>query len=97
MKYATWKLNFDDPKYGTGPEPILVKNKGTCEASYAEGDITKGARILGYFTGEPKNVEPWEFTELTQQQALDFVLALDDTAYIGEDGRINIIYEENFI
>jgi hypothetical protein len=97
MKYATWKLNFDDPNYGTGPEPRVVKNKGTCEGAFAEGDVTKGARILGYFTGEPTEVEAWEFTEITQQEALDFVLALDDTAYIAEDGRINIVFEEEII
>jgi len=94
VKYATWILNFDDPKYGTGPEPLIVKNKGTAEGSYAEGDITKGARILGYFTGEPKDLEAWSFTELTQQEALDFVLAFDETAYVTEEGKIGVEIQE---
>jgi len=94
MKYATWILNFDDPNYGTGPEAVIVEQGGSAEGSFAEGDITKGARILGYFTGEPTEVEAWSFTEITQQEALDFVLALDDTAYLAEDGRINIVMEE---
>jgi len=94
MKYATWILNFDDPNYGTGPEASIAEQGGSAEGSFAEGDITQGARILGYFTGEPTEVEPWEFTEITQQEALDFVLALDDTAYLAEDGRINIVMEE---
>ena len=94
MKYATWILNFDDPNYGTGPEAVIVEQGGTAEGSYAEGDITQGARILGYFTGEPTDLEAWSFTEITQQEALDFVLALDDTAYLAEDGRINIVMEE---
>jgi len=94
MKYATWILNFDDPNYGTGPEAVIAEQGGTAEGSFAEGDITKGARILGYFTGEPTEVEAWSFTEITQQEALDFVLALDETAYLAEDGRINIVMEE---
>ena len=97
MKYATWILNFDDPNYGTGPEPTIAEQGGSAEGSFAEGDITKGARILGYFTGEPTEVEAWSFTEITQQEALDFVLALDDTAYLAEDGRINIVLEEDVI
>ena len=94
MKYATWILNFDDPKYGTGPDASIAEQGGSAEGSFAEGDITQGARILGYFTGEPTEVEAWSFTEITQQEALDFVLALDDTAYLAEDGKINIVMEE---
>ena len=94
MKYATWILNFDDPKYGTGPEPSIAEQGGTAEGSYTEGDITKGARILGYFTGEPTDLEAWSFTELTQQEALDFVLALDETAYVTEEGKIGVVIEE---
>jgi len=94
MKYATWILNFDEPEYGTGPEASIAEQGGTAEGSYAEGDITKGARILGYFTGEPKDLEAWSFTEITQQEALDFVLAFDETAYVTEEGKIGIIFEE---
>ena len=94
MKYATWVLNFDDPNYGTGPEASIVEQGGSAEGSYAEGDITQGARILGYFTGEPTDLDAWSFTELTQQEALDFVLALDETAYVGEEGKIEVVIEE---
>ena len=94
MKYATWVLNFDDPNYGTGPEASIVEQGGTAEGAYAEGDITNGARILGYFTGEPTELEAWSFTELTEQEALDFVLALDETAYVGEEGKIEVVIEE---
>jgi len=94
VKYATWILNFDDPKYGTGPEASIAEQGERAEAGYAEGDVTKGARILGYFTGEPTDLEAWSFTELTQQEALDFVLALDATAYVTEEGKIGIVFEE---
>jgi len=90
MKYATWKLNFTDPNYGTGPEPSIVEQGGTAEGGIPDGDITKGAKILGYFTGDPIGLEAWDFTELTQQEALDFVLAFDETAYMSDSGKIII-------
>jgi len=94
VKYATWILNFDDPNYGTGAEASIAEQGGTAEGAYAEGDITKGARILGYFTGEPTDLEAWSFTEITQQEALDFVLAFDETAYVTEEGKIAVVIEE---
>ena len=94
MKYATWILNFVNPEYGTGPESTIVEQGGTAEGSYTDGDVTDGAEILGYFTGEPTDLEAWSFTELTQDEALAFVTAIDDTATIGEDGRIVVEYVE---
>ena len=94
MKYATWKLNFTNPEYGTGPEDSITLQGGTAEGSYADGDVTDGARILGYFTGEPTGLDAWSFTELTQEEALAFVTAIDETATVGEDGRIVVEYVE---
>jgi len=94
MKYATWVLNFETPDYGTGPEASVVEQSGTAEGAYVEGDITKGARILGYFTGQPTDLEAWSFTEITQEEALNFVLSIDDTAYISEDGKIHVAFRE---
>ena len=97
MKYATWVLNFDDPKYGTGPEASIVDQGGTAEGAYAEGDVTNNSRILGYFTGEPTDLQAWSFTELTQQEALDFVLAIDNTATVGEDGKIDVEIKDDLV
>ena len=94
MKYATWKLNFTNPEYGTGPEDSITLQGGTAEGSYADGDVTDGARILGYFTGEPTGLDAWSFTELTQEEALAFVTAIDETATVGEDGQIVVEYVE---
>ena len=94
MKYATWILNFVNPEYGTGPESTIVEQAGTAEGSYTDGDVTDGAEILGYFTGEPTDLDAWSFTELTQEEALAFVTAIDDTATVGEDGRIVVEYVE---
>jgi len=90
MKYATWILNFSDPHYGTGPEPVIVSQGGSAEGSIPDGDVTEGAEILGYFTGEPTGLDAWSFTELTQDEALAFVTAIDDTAYVADDGRIAV-------
>jgi len=94
MKYATWILNFTNPEYGTGPEATIVEQGGTAEGSYTDGDVTDGAEILGYFTGEPTGLDAWGFTELTQEEALAFVTAIDDTATVSEDGRIVVEYVE---
>ena len=90
MKYATWILNFSDPQYGTGPEPSIVLQGGTAEGSMPDGDVTEGAEIFGYFTGNPTGLDAWSFTELTQDEALAFVTAIDNTAYVADDGRINV-------
>jgi len=88
MKYATWKLNFTNPEYGTGPEYSITLQGGTAEGSYANGDVTQGAEILGYYTGTPTALSAWSFKKLTQAKALEFVEAIDPEAYLAEDGRI---------
>jgi len=96
MKYATWILDFTNPEQGTGPESEIVSQGGTAEGAIANGDTTEGAEILGYFTGEATDLEAWSFTELTQDEALAFVTAINSTAYVAEDGKIQVeIVEEN--
>jgi len=88
MKYATWILNFTNPKYGTGPEDSITIQGGSAEGAYPNGDVTQGAEILGYYTGTPTALSAWSFKKLTQAKALEFVEAIDPEAYLGEDGRI---------
>jgi len=94
MKYATWILNFVNPEYGTGPESTIVGQGGTAEGSYTDGKVTDGGKILGYFTGEPTGLDAWSFTELTQEEALAFVTEIDSTAYVAEDGKIQVELKE---
>jgi len=94
VKYATWILDFTNPEYGTGPELEIITQGGTAEGAIANGDITSGAEILGYFTGEPSSLETWSFAQLTQDEALAFVTAIDSTAYVGEDGKIQVELKE---
>lgn len=96
MKYATWKLNFINPEYGTGPEPEIVANGGTAEGAWVNGEITDGGTVLGYFTGDAPDLAPWQFAEVTQAQALAFAVAIDATAYLLEDGRIGAVRQDRY-
>lgn len=93
MKYATWKLHFENG-YFTGPEKKISDLGGSAEAAYSNGDITDGATILGYFDGEVTGLEKWEFAEINQSQALEFALALGSDAYVTETGKIMLSYND---
>ena len=90
MKYATWLLDFTDPRYGTGPEQEIRKQGETATGAWVDGNITDGGTVLGYFTGDPPGLDAWSFTELTQEEALKFVSELNSTAYVAEDGIIQV-------
>lgn len=87
MRYLTWRLNWDDPNYGTGPEAEIAALGGRAEAS---GFVDAGADILGYLV-EPcdlDGLEPWQLVELTSAQALAFADALVPGCSFTDDGYI---------
>jgi len=90
MKYATWKLNFDNPNYGTGPEEAIAELGAKAEAGWTDGEVQDGATVLGYLDAEidVSELSLWDFAYITEQEALDFCLALDDEAYLNSDGII---------
>ena len=90
MNYATWKLNFTDPKYGTGPEDKIAEMGLGAEGGWVAGEAENGGTILGYVTEPVDETEltPWEVTNITQEQALDFCLAINAEAYLLPDGKI---------
>jgi hypothetical protein len=95
VNYATWKLNFTDPKYGTGPEDTIAELGFRAEAGWAAGQVENNSTILGYVT-EPvdeSQLTAWEFTNITQSEALEFCLAINPEAYLLDDGRITVPYE----
>ena len=96
MKYATWKLNFDNPDYGTGPEEKIAELGAKAEAGWAEGAVESGSTILGYVTGEvdAADLSDWSFEFLTEAQALAFCNFLNADAYLLDDGRIGLPYED---
>lgn len=90
MNYATWKLNFTDPNYGTGPEDKIAELGLGAEASWVAGEVENGGTILGYVT-EPvdeSQLTIWQVTNISQADAVDFCLDINPQAYLLPDGRI---------
>jgi hypothetical protein len=96
MNYATWKLNFTDPKYGTGPEDKIAELGYSAEGGWVDGAIENGATILGYVT-EPQDeseLTAWDFANKTQAEALAFCQTINPEAYLLPDGKIATPSEE---
>jgi hypothetical protein len=90
MNYATWKLNFTDPNYGTGPEDRIAELGFDAEGGWVAGEPENLGTILGYLT-EPvdeSELTAWEVTNITEAEALEFCLAINPEAYLLPDGRI---------
>ena len=90
MNYATWKLNFDNPEYGTGPELKIADLGFGAVASWVNGEPADGGVILGYVT-EPQDeseLTAWDFQNITQAEALAFCTALNPEAYLTDEGTI---------
>jgi hypothetical protein len=95
MNYATWKLNFTNPEYGTGPEDKIAELGFGAEASWVSGQVENGGTVLGYVT-EPQDelqLTAWDFQNITQAEALEFCLAIDPEAYLLDDGKITVPME----
>jgi hypothetical protein len=90
MNYATWKLNFTDPNYGTGPEDTIADLGFGAEGAWVAGEVENGGTILGYVTEpvEESELTTWEVKNITQAEALEFCLAINSEAYLLDDGRI---------
>jgi hypothetical protein len=96
MKYATWKLNFADPMYGTGPEDKISELGFKGEGGWASGAVENDGIILGYLDGEPSTAElaAWDFTYKTEAEALAFCKAINPEAYLLPDGKITAPLED---
>jgi hypothetical protein len=90
MNYATWKLNFANPEYGTGPEDKISELGSHAEAAWVDGSVENDGLIMGYVDGPQDEIElaAWSFTNISQDDALDFCLSINEEAYLLEDGRI---------
>ena len=96
MNYATWKLDFTNPNYGTGPEQKIAELGFGAEGAWLAGQSVKDGIILGYVT-EPQDeteLTTWDFTNITEAEALAFCQAIDPEAYLLPDGRITAPIEE---
>ena len=93
MNYATWKLDFTNPEYGTGPEHKIAELGFGAEAAWVAGQVENGGTILGYVT-EPQDeseLTAWQFKNITQTEALAFCQEISPGAYLLDDGRITEI------
>ena len=90
MNYATWKLNFTDPNYGTGPEDTISELGIGAEGAWVLGQAENNGTILGYLT-KPVNEEKlrtWEIKNISQSEALAFCLVVNSKAFLLPDGKI---------
>jgi hypothetical protein len=96
MNYATWKLNFTNPEYGTGPEDKIAELGFGAEGAWVLGEVENGGTILGYVT-EPQDeseLTAWNFTNISQNDAIKFCLSINPEAYLLPDGRITAPRED---
>lgn len=84
MRYFTWNTVWDkESKYGTTPESSVT-------AGILEGGFEyEGTSIVGYGSDDVDitNLDKWSVVEITQQECLDFALALNPKCFI-LDGKI---------
>lgn len=94
MNYATWKLNFTDPNYGTGPEDKISELGFGAEGAWVDGQAENNGTILGYVTEPLDETELtiWELQNISQLEALEFCLAINPEAYLLPDGKITVPY-----
>ncbi len=99
MNYATWKLNFANPEYGTGPEQKIAELGYGAEGGWVAGQAEDNGTILGYVTKpqDESQLTAWNFTNITEAEALAFCLAINSNAYLLPDGTITAPIEENTI
>ena len=86
MKYATWKIYFPtNSNEGYTPEPTIRERGGTAEGALANGDL-----IIGYISdnADLTNLEQYEATEITEQQALNLAKQVNSDCYMDNEGRI---------
>jgi len=96
MNYATWKLNFTDPNYGTGPEDKIAELGFGAEGAWVFGEAENNGTILGYVTEaqDESQLTAWSFANITQADALDFCLDINPDAYLLPDGKITAPRED---
>ena len=96
MNYATWKLNFANPEYGTGPEDKIAELGFQAEGGWADDQVENGGTILGYLSAvvDESKLTTWEVKNISQEEALDFCLAINPQAYLLSDGKITTPRED---
>jgi len=93
MRYLTWKLNWADPKHGTGPEGAISQQGAHAEASMFASPNVETGTILGYLTEgdiDLSALTSWQVARVTQDEALAFAQVINSEAYLLPDGVITV-------
>jgi hypothetical protein len=91
MKYAKWRLDFTaDPRYGVGPDLIVVGRGDSIEGAFYEGDDNSHNFIYGYLNNgfDFTDLDAWQITEVTQAEILEKAQEHNPKCYIDDNGRI---------
>ena len=79
MRYFTWNTIWNDgSEYGTTPESSVIT--GNLEGGFEY----QGTSIVGYGSDDVDitGLDKWSVVEITQQECLDFALALNPECFI---------------
>jgi hypothetical protein len=89
MRYAIWKLSFTGD-YGFGPEEEINAFGGKAESSFTQSQ--QNPFILGYVWGDVdlQQLSKYEFSFITQQEALLFMQEIDPSASLNAEGKFVI-------
>lgn len=96
MNYATWKINFTDPNYGTGPEDRIAELGFGAEAGWSIGTVENDGIIIGYLTEalDEADLTTWDFANISQADALNLCQSVNPEAFLLANGKIALPYEE---
>jgi hypothetical protein len=87
MKFATWKVYFPNgSKEGNTPD-LIIRERGHSASGLIHLEPFK---ILGTFSNDAdtSGLDEYEFTEITQELAMNLILAKDSGATINELGEV---------
>lgn len=83
MRYAQWTIKRPE---GSTPEPLIRSRGGQASG----GLMLDSETVLGYVWNDVDltGLEKWNFSTMTNTQALALAQALNPECYFGDDGTI---------
>jgi hypothetical protein len=90
MNYASWIIDFSDPKYGIGPEEELANHGIGASGFFSSGPLSLGGLVIGYLTQDADEAKfsRWRLKNLTSEQALNLAQQVNSEAYLDSEGQI---------
>lgn len=72
--YGTWNLNFsENVNSGTGPEEAIRLQGIEIYPVWSIGMPENGGLIVGKLSAIPENLEAWNFTEISKEEAASLI------------------------